>query len=384
MELPNASLPSAGLSALWAALARDYLLLALVGALILLTLPAPRGIAGYPDLVDWPTVTVLAGLLVLTKGLELSGALARAGAGLAARMPTERALALLLVTATALLATVLTNDVALFVMVPLTLALRHGGPLPVNRLVVFEALAANAGSVLTPVGNPQNLFLWQRSGLPFADFIAAMAPLAALLALPLLAMTAAAFSGRRLAPLRAVPAPPLDRGLLLLSLALYLPFLILADLRQAPLALALLAALFFLLRREALMRADWGLILVFILMFIDLRLLARLPQAQALLEGAGLEQPQNLFLAGVAASQAISNVPATILLAGFSRDWLTLAYAVNVGGFGLALGSLANLIALRMARDRRAWIAFHAWSVPLMLAGGALAYFWLLSPWRGP
>ncbi|MGV3656251.1 MAG: SLC13 family permease [Noviherbaspirillum sp.] len=374
-------LPKVGLPSLWAALAEDYLLLALLGVLVLFTLAEPRGLAGYPELVDWPTVATLAGLLVLTKGLELSGALARAGSALARRMPTERALALLLVAATALLATALTNDVALFVMVPLTLALRHGGALPVNRLIAFEALAANAGSVLTPVGNPQNLFLWQRSGLPFAEFIAAMAPLAALLALPLLAMTAAAFSGRRLESLQAIQPPPMDRGLLLLSLGLYLPFLILADLRQAPLGLALLAALFLFLRRQALMQADWSLILVFILMFIDLRLLVRLPQAQAVLESGGLEQPQNLFLAGVAASQSISNVPATILLAGFSRDWLTLAYAVNVGGFGFALGSLANLIALRMARDRQAWITFHAWSVPLLLGGGALAYFWLFWPW---
>src|SRR5690606_27283696 len=137
-----------GLPAIWGALAKDTLFLALLGVLVLLTLWAPRGLAGYPGLVDWPTVATLAGLLVLTKGLELSGALARAGAALAGRMPTQRALALLLVTATAMLATVLTNDVALFVMVPLTLTLRHGGSLPVNRLVVFEALAANAGSVL--------------------------------------------------------------------------------------------------------------------------------------------------------------------------------------------------------------------------------------------
>jgi Na+/H+ antiporter NhaD/arsenite permease-like protein len=55
-----------------------------------------------------------------------------------------------------------TNDIALFIVVPLTLGLHGMASLPTTRLVIFEALAVNAGSVLTPMGNPQNLFLWQR------------------------------------------------------------------------------------------------------------------------------------------------------------------------------------------------------------------------------
>ena len=131
-----------------------------------------------------------------------------------------------------------------------------------------------------------------------------------------------------------------------------------------------------LARRELLARLDWALILVFILMFIDLRLLSQLGAVQTWLSSADLRQLPHLYLAGIAASQLISNVPAAILLAEYSHDWRVIAYAVNVGGFGFMIGSLANIIALRMAPDRRAWISFHAYSLPFLLVAGALA--WLL------
>jgi Na+/H+ antiporter NhaD/arsenite permease-like protein len=72
----------------------------------------------------------------------------------------------------------------------------------------------------------------------------------------------------------------------------------------------------------------------------------------------------------------VSNVPAAILLAEYSHDWRTLAWGVNIGGFGFILGSLANLIALRLLGEKNAWGTFHLWSVPFFLVMGAVA--WLL------
>jgi di/tricarboxylate transporter len=356
------------------ALAGDYLLLTLLLALAAFSMARPAGIAHYPDLVDWPTIATLTGLLALTKGVELSGYLPRLAQRLVAALSSERSLAVFLVLATALLATVLTNDVALFVMVPLTLTLKNSG-VPMTRLIVFEALAANAGSVLTPIGNPQNLFLWQLAHVPFEHFVLAMLPLAAVLLGLLLLLTLLAFSGKRL-ELSGKPAPaPTDRMMLALSLGLYIPFLVITDLRHPYLALAALAPLL-LARRGLLAKLDWALIVVFILMFVDLRLLSQLGAVQAWISAVDLRQLPHLYLAGIAASQVVSNVPAAILLAEYSQDWRVIAYAVNVGGFGFMIGSLANIIALRMAPDRRAWISFHAYSVPFLLVASALA--WLL------
>jgi di/tricarboxylate transporter len=355
-------------------LAGDYLLWTLLLALAAFSMARPAGIVHYPGLVDWHTIATLAGLLALTKGVELSGYLPRLAQRLVAAMPSERSLAVFLVLATALLATVLTNDVALFVMVPLTLTLKNSG-VPLTRLIVFEALAANAGSVLTPIGNPQNLFLWQLANVPFEHFVLAMLPLAAVLLAPLLLLTLLAFSGKRLQLSGRETQARTDRLMLMLSLGLYIPFLVITDLRHPYLALAVLAPLV-LARRELLARLDWALILVFILMFIDLRLLSQLDAVHAWISAIDLRQLPHLYLAGIAASQVVSNVPAAILLAEYSRDWRVIAYAVNVGGFGLMIGSLANIIALRMAPDRRAWISFHAYSLPFLLVASALA--WLL------
>ena len=347
--------------------------LGLLGALS----PVPLGL--YPTLVDWPTIAALAGLLVLTKGVEASGGLHRLGLWLTGWMATERRAALCLVTAAALLSMLLTNDVALFVVVPLTLGLGRITSLPMVRMVVFEALAVNAGSALTPIGNPQNLFLWQLSHTSFAAFTRHMAPLVGFVMALLLLLTALSFQGRALEKAPEGPAEALDRPLLGLSLLLYAPFLWLTDLHQALWALAAVAAAMLVLRPKVLRDIDWPLLLVFVLMFVDLRLLAGLPPIRGLVAHYDLLQPQTLFLMGVTASQFISNVPAVIALAEYSQDWQMLAYAVNVGGFGLAIGSLANIIALRMAGGRKAWLLFHAYSVPFLLVTVAAVYaalFW--------
>ena len=118
---------------------------------------------------------------------------------------------------------------------------------------------------------------------------------------------------------------------------------------------------------------DWGLLLVFVLMFIDLRLLAGLGVVQNVLHRLDLEQPLNLYLTSMAASQIDSNVPAAIALAEYSDNWRVMAYGVNVGGFGWMVDSLANLIALRMSGDSQAWLVFHAYSIPFLGIGATVA-----------
>ncbi|MGS0740252.1 SLC13 family permease [Glaciimonas sp. GG7] len=345
--------------------------------LLLLTVIAPANIAHYPDLVDWPTIATLAGLLALTKGVELSGYLSRLGGHLIALMPTERALAVFLVLSTALLAMLLTNDVGLFVMVPLTLGLRTTIKLPVSRLIIFEALAANAGSALTPIGNPQNLFLWQLSHVSFQDYVVAMLPMVCIFMILLILMTMIVFSGTKLAVQEDVATTPVNQKLLFLSLAMYVPFLILTDLHYAQAALLAVLVIFLCVQKNVVARIDWALLLVFVLMFIDLRLVAQLPLVHAGIASMDLGQPQRLYFAGILASQLISNVPAAILLAEYSRDWRLIAFGVNVGGFGFLLGSLANIIALRMTPDKKAWRTFHVYSIPFLLIVAGLVYGWL-------
>lgn len=342
-------------------------------ALVVLAALAPQKIPGYFSLVDWPTIATLLGLMVLAQGVESSGGLRRIGRSIVSRIASERTLALFLVSASALGAMLLTNDVALFVVVPLTLGLGKFAPLPLRRLVIFEALAVNAGSMLTPIGNPQNIFLWQRSGANFLAFAAHMLAPFLIAALCLLLFTFVAFPPRRIEMNGAQHAPAVHRPLLATSALLYVPFLALADTHHPAFALALVAAVFLFAFPKLLRRIDWPLIVVFVMMFIDLRLLAQYP----VLGGVNLAHAQTLYAAGAIASQVVSNVPAAILLAARSTDWGTIAWAVNVGGFGLVTASLANLIALRLGRQPGSYAAFHAWSLPFLLVVSALTWLWL-------
>ncbi len=344
-----------------------------VAALLVLSALAPQKIPAYPGLVHWPTIATLLGLMILTKGVELSGWLHRIGYRMMVRIGNQRLLALFLMGAAALLAMVLTNDIALFIVVPLTLGLGELAELPLRRLVIFEALAVNAGSMLTPIGNPQNIFLWQLSGSSFGGFILHMLPPFVIAVLALLLFTLRAFPARGIHVSEVRQAPAIHKPVLLVSLLLYIPFLVLADLRYTAVGLMLVAVVFFIAFPRLLRRIDWSLLAVFVLMFIDLGLLAQ----YRVLTSFDLARSSTLYLSGALTSQIISNVPTAILLARYSSNWTVIAWSVDVGGFGLVIGSLASIIALRIGRQPGSFAAFHVWSVPFFIVVGTLTYIWL-------
>jgi Na+/H+ antiporter NhaD/arsenite permease-like protein len=338
----------------------------------------PRAWLSLPGLIDWQTVLTLTGLLILTKAVETSGFLMWLAHRVVHHIHSERALAFLLIGLAAALSTLLTNDVALFVVVPLTLSLHHLTPLPLKRLVIFIALAVNAGSILTPLGNPQNLFLWQTSGVSFGGFVWALAPLCGALMALLYLMAGASFRAHPLDLSNDADPHPVDRRLIGIASLLFVAFVLLADSHRAGIGLVAIMAGFLLWRREIVLKIDWLLLLIFVFMFIVLRSVAALPSVHAAVSQLGLATPLRAFAAGAILSQAISNVPAAIMLAEFTRDWRALAFGVSVGGFGIAIGSLANLIAVRLAKERGMWLPFHLYSVPFWLLGGA-AGAWLIA-----
>ncbi|MBL5923641.1 anion transporter [Lelliottia amnigena] len=356
------------------ALARDrfFHLLLVIGVGLSFFVPfAPKG---WPEAIDWHTIITLSGLMMLTKGVELSGYFDVLGRKTVRRFATERKLALFMVLAAALLSTFLTNDVALFIVVPLTLTLRKLCEIPVNRLIIFEALAVNAGSLLTPIGNPQNILLWGRSGLSFAAFTWQMAPLALAMMASLLVVCWFAFPNKVLNYHSGSVTPQWKPRLVWGCLALYIVFLTALEMKLALWGALLVAAGFLVLARRVLISVDWTLLLVFIAMFIDVHLLIQLPALQGALHSVTDLSPLGLWLTAIGLSQFISNVPSTILLINYVPPTVLLAWAVNVGGFGLLPGSLANLIALRMANDRRIWWRFHVWSLPMLIWAALIGF----------
>lgn len=258
-------------------LLRDRFLHLLLIIACVLSVMVPFVPASWPAAIDWHTIITLSGLMLLTKGIELSGYFDVLGRKMARRFVTERQLAMFMVLAAALLSTFLTNDVALFIVVPLTLTLKKWCAIPVNRLIIFEALAVNAGSLLTPIGNPQNILLWGRSGLSFPGFIGQMLPLAAAMMLTLLALCWFCFPAKRLTYQSSDMAPSWQPKLVWSCLGLYLVFLTALEMDQALWGLALVLLGFLALARAVIVHVDWSLLLVFMVMFIDVHLLTQLP-----------------------------------------------------------------------------------------------------------
>nr|WP_158540917.1 SLC13 family permease [Thiomonas sp. X19] len=143
---------------------------------------------------------------------------------------------------------------------------------------------------------------------------------------------------------------------------------------RASLACGLVLAVFVLTDRDVLKQVDWLLLATFAAMFLGLGHLAQWPPVQALVQTLDWKQAWVMFLGGTLLSQFISNVPTAVLLSHYTTDYTALAVAVNVGGFGLGIGSLANLIALRLEGSRGALGAFHRISVPFLLVCAPLVW----------
>jgi len=374
---------SSGTSSSWIQkLQAEWLLLLFAALTIALALLDPQPLAKYQHWLQLPTLAGLMGLLIAIQGIRDSGLVQHAAVAVVARAHSLRSLGLLLVSATALLSMVLTNDVSLFLIVPLTLAIGSISNLPVLRMVVLEALAVNAGSTLSPIGNPQNLLLWQHSSMPFLHFAAAMLPTAAVMF-----VLVAAFTWLWLPRDRIELTPEKIDGLVTSSrlgawsTAALAGMVLLMEYHQAPLGAALLLVLFALLARSSLARIDWLLLLTFAAIFLGLGHFAELPLVRHALDWLDFSQPPTLYASGILASQLISNVPATVLLLDRTPDAIALAVAVNVGGFGVAIGSLANLIALRLAKQPHGLRLLQLVSIPFLLMCAPLVY--LVWRWLG-
>ncbi len=337
----------------------------------------PQPPSHYRRWLQVPTLAGLAGLLIAIQGIRDSGLVQRAAAALVLRAHTLRGLGVRLVLASGGLSMVLTNDASLFLIVPLTLALGTISNLPVLRMVVLEALAVNAGSALSPIGNPQNLLLWQHAQLSFGAFALAMLPVTAVSGALLLAWTWFGLPRGRvaLAP-DAVDGRVVAWPLAALSLVGLLAMVLLMEHHHALAGASALLLAFVLLARASLLRVDLLLLLTFAAVFLALGHMAQMPQAGTALGWIDPQRPLSLYLGGIVGAQMLSNVPATVLLLGHvpvARTML-LAVAVNVGGFGLVTGSLASLIALRLARQPHGLREFHRVSMPFLLLCAPLVY----------
>ncbi len=257
---------------------------------------------------------------------------------MARRLERGRLIAFKLVTATFFLSMVVTNDVALIVIVPVTMAL---GVTRKDLIVILEALAANAGSALTPIGNPQNLFIYWHYDLTPAVFMKTIWPfsLMFLVLLSICALTLETLPLHR----DSHSAEPHEPNTRTWAYVAGLSIVVLAVVRVVPTAAGLAVILYALAADRPALRVDYGLLLTFIFFFGISDNLSNMLSAQFTSASSG-----HVLMSTALASQLVSNVPATLIISEFTSDWKTLLWGASTGGFGTLVAFLANLIAYRL------------------------------------
>ncbi len=303
--------------------------------------------AEYIEYIDLRVLCLLFCLMAVVALFKNAGAFEWLTCTLLRRIKNGRALGVTLVLLPFFTSMLVTNDVALLVFVPFTLLFLM--QLDCTRaavgVLVLQTIAANLGSMATPVGNPQNLFLYAYYELGALDFFSVTLPLTAF---SLLLLTVAALP---LLP-RTLPQPSLkeahikDRKMLALYAALFILSL-LTVFRIVPYLLTTLIIAVFLLLfdRRRFAEIDFLLLFTFVCFFIVSENLGRVETVRQLLQSL---LGRSTLLTAVGASQVISNVPAAVLLAPFTARWRELLAGVNIGGLGTPIASLASLITLKL------------------------------------
>jgi Na+/H+ antiporter NhaD/arsenite permease-like protein len=320
----------------------------------------------FPAMVDWNTIFTLSGLLLITTGIKESGLFYLLAYRISRRIDNERLLALFLVFLAAILSMFLTNDIALFIVVPITLTLQQIVESDYSKIIIFEAIAVNVGSSLTPIGNPQNIYLWHQWGISFHGFVREMMPVVSIMSIGLIAMIFLCFPSKKI-EVANNHNNIVDRGLFIISAILLVVFVSSIELGYETYFLPIILFVILITRKSIFLKCDWGLVLLFIIIFIDLNLICRFKAVNHLLAMLDFSNVRVLFLSSALFSQVISNVPSAILLTNHSSNFKIIAYGVNIGGNGLLIGSFANLIALRFSNRKYNYFSFHVYSLPYFI-----------------
>lgn len=304
---------------------------------------------GYIEYIDFRVLALLFCLMLVVAGMQGIGVFNYLGDRLLQKVRSTRQLTLLLVALCFFSGMFITNDVALITFVPfavmvLTMAGQESLLIPV---VVLQTIAANLGSMLTPIGNPQNLYLYSAFEVPIGTFLQYMLPLTAASAL-LLALAVLFLKDHPLHPQNgSSPAPQRPhKGKLAAFLLLFAVCLAcVVRILPWPVMLAVLGISILFLDRSLFAKADYFLLLTFVCFFLFIGNMEQIPAIADFLRSF-IEKRE--LLLGVLFSQFISNVPAAILLSGFTENVRALLYGVNVGGLGTLIASLASVISFRL------------------------------------
>lgn len=331
----------------------------------------------YLHYIDFRVLCLLLCLMSVVAGLKTIGLFHWLTYQLLHRIHSGRALSVMLVLLPFFSSMFVTNDVALIIFIPFTLMLLDqlgcsGSIIPVT---VFQTIAANLGSMATPVGNPQNLYLYAFYNMSLGGFFSVTLPLTAVSLIVLSAVSLPLLPGK-------LPEQALERANISSTkqLMIYLTLFVLCLLTVFKivsylLTTAVILTVLLLTDRKLLKEIDYMLLLTFVCFFTVSENLGRVDIIRVFLQQL---LQSNTLLTAVGTSQVISNVPAAVVLSGFTDQWQQLLAGVNIGGLGTPIASLASLITLKFYMRRsgaRILRFFGIFTVANLTALGVLLMF---------
>lgn len=335
----------------WAFIKKNAMLcVAIVAALVTSCIVPPD--KAYSDYFDWKTLTCLFCVLAVVcafKNIRFFFFLAQKIVRL---FKNARATVLALTYVTFIGSMLIANDMALLTFLPLGYLVLSSTDKKKYMAFTFimQNIAANLGGMLTPFGNPQNLYLYTRFAIPTGEFIATMLP-PFFISVALITLCCLCFVKKEKLEIEEEKIVLPVGKTIVYSLLFILSIVIVFRVLPFWIGLIVIPAFLLFMDRKALKNVDYCLLLTFVCFFIFAGNMARIPAVKNLLEGL---MQKNALLVSVLSCQAISNVPTAILLSPFTNDYHALLLGVNIGGVGTLISSLASLITFReyTRRDR--------------------------------
>jgi Na+/H+ antiporter NhaD/arsenite permease-like protein len=296
--------------------------------------------------IDFKVILCLFNLVVVGCAFEELKIMDRAAVQIVNQCNNLRLVSFVMLSLTFFSSMLLTNDVALLTFVPLTLIISKKVNINPMNIVIFQTLAANIGSSLTPMGNPQNLFLFTHYGITAAQFFKVMIPFVMLGALWILALNLRVTQKNLNIVLNPVPIKSKNQAVLFGILFIVIIFSIF-NLVNYVFAFILTMTIVLFINKNLLKEVDFFLLATFACFFIFIGNISHIELVNKYLSYL-LNSRNRTFFTSIILSQFVSNVPASILVANFTSSWKEVILGVNIGGMGTLIASLASVISYKL------------------------------------
>jgi len=310
----------------------------------------------YIRYIDWKTLSILLSLMIIMEGFKGTGLFDEIGARLLKYTKKLWQLIYVLVMLCFFFSMFITNDVALLTFVPFTVMVlescdQQRAMIPT---IILQTVAANLGSMMMPIGNPQNLYLFSEMGCGIGEFVMVLLPYTVITFV--LLVVSVLFIKNKSATVTAKEIKSKNESQesvtkknIAYAILFVLALLVVARLIMYYYLLVAVVIVVSIMDSQTLKTVDYALIFTFIAFFI---LIGNLGNMESIREALSrIVETREVYVA-VLASQFISNVPATILLRGFTEDLRSLLIGVNLGGLGTFIASMASLISYKIYAHR--------------------------------